>query len=205
MPITRSPSTRWTASVTIPAGLVKFTSHASGAWSRIVSASRIICGIVRSAKQIPPGPVVSCPRTSSASGTDSSITRPSSRPTRIAQNTKSAPSTASVEVGGDGERQVPAALVGEALEHGAHALEAARVDVVEHDLVERERLAAAQQSAVHERHPEPSATDDRELHRGRRAAGSTPGSYGDTPSHGVASSPSDGRCAPGWQLSHAAK
>ena len=95
MPTTRSPSTCWTASVTMPAGFVKLISQAAGARSAIVSASRTISGIVRSAKQMPPGPVVSWPSTPSESGTDSSTTRPSSRPTRIAEKTKSAPSTAS--------------------------------------------------------------------------------------------------------------
>ena len=95
MPTARSPSTCWTASVTIPAGFVKLISHAFGACCAIVSASRTITGIVRSAKQMPPGPVVSWPSTPSPSGTSSSTTRPSSWPTRIAENTKSAPSTAS--------------------------------------------------------------------------------------------------------------
>ncbi len=81
--------------MTMPAGLVKLMTHAPGARSATVVASLSISGIVRSAKQIPPGPVVSCPSTPRASGTDSSTTRPSSRPTRIAENTKSAPSTAS--------------------------------------------------------------------------------------------------------------
>ena len=63
MPTARSPSTCWTASVTMPAGLVKLISHASGARSAIVSASSTMVGIVRSAKQMPPGPVVSCPST----------------------------------------------------------------------------------------------------------------------------------------------
>ena len=95
MPTARSPSTCWTASVTIPAGLVKLISQAFGACLAIVSASRTMTGIVRSAKQMPPGPVVSCPSTPIPSGTSSSTTRPSSWPTRIAQNTKSVPSTAS--------------------------------------------------------------------------------------------------------------
>ena len=54
-----------------------------------------MAGIVRSAKQMPPGPVVSCPSTPWPSGTPSSTVRPSSPPTRIAMNTKSAPSSAS--------------------------------------------------------------------------------------------------------------
>ena len=73
MPTARSPSTCWTASVTIPAGFVKLISHAFGACCAIVSASRTITGIVRSAKQMPPGPVVSWPSTPSPSGTSSSI------------------------------------------------------------------------------------------------------------------------------------
>ena len=94
-PTTRPSRIGCTASVTMPAGLVKLISHASGARAAIVSASAVIAGIVRSAKQMPPGPVVSWPSTPSPSGTLSSTTRPSSWPTRIAQNTKSAPSTAS--------------------------------------------------------------------------------------------------------------
>ena len=95
MPIARCPSTCWAASVTIPAGFVKLISHACGARAAIVSASATIAGIVRRAKQIPPGPVVSCPSTPRPSGIDSSTTRPSRRPGRIALKTKSAPSTAS--------------------------------------------------------------------------------------------------------------
>ena len=71
----------------MPAGFVKLISQALGARAAIVSASAIIGGIVRSAKQIPPGPVVSWPSTPRPSGTLSSTTRPSSWPARIAQNT----------------------------------------------------------------------------------------------------------------------
>ena len=63
IPTARSPSTRWSASVTIPAGLVKLTSQAPGARLAVRSASPTIAGIVLSAKQMPPGPVVSCPST----------------------------------------------------------------------------------------------------------------------------------------------
>ena len=71
------------------------------------------------------------------------------------------------EVGGDAERELGAALVGEAAQHGAHALEPLGVDVVEDDLVEREPVLTGQQRAVDERDAEPPTTDDRELHRGR--------------------------------------
>ena len=68
------------------------------------------------------------------------------------------------EVGRRAERQGRPALGGEALEHAADALHARRVEVVQDDLVERERLALGQQGPVHERDPEPAAADDRELH-----------------------------------------
>ena len=77
--------------MTIPAGLVKLISQACGARRAIVSASATITGIVRRAKQIPPGPTVSWPSTPSPSGTASSIARPSSRPTRTALSTNAAP------------------------------------------------------------------------------------------------------------------
>ncbi|CAM5728211.1 hypothetical protein SANTM175S_07884 [Streptomyces antimycoticus] len=48
MPITRSPSTRCIASVTMPAGLVKSMTHASGATVAIRSAIRSATGSVRS-------------------------------------------------------------------------------------------------------------------------------------------------------------
>ena len=84
MPIARSPSTCWAASVTMPAGLVKLTSQPRGARAATCSASATIAGIVRSAKQIPPGPIVSWPSTPWPSGTASSTVRPSSWPTRTA-------------------------------------------------------------------------------------------------------------------------
>ena len=68
------------------------------------------------------------------------------------------------EVGRDAERQRVPVLGGEPVQHGAHALEAAGVDVVQDDLVERQPVAPGQQRAVHERDAEPAATDDRELH-----------------------------------------
>ena len=62
----------------MPAGFMKLISHAPGARPAIVSARAAIAGIVRRAKQMPPGPVVSCPSTPSPSGTLPSTTRPSS-------------------------------------------------------------------------------------------------------------------------------
>ena len=105
--------------MTIPAGLVKLMTQAPGARSATVSASRSIAGIVRSAKQMPPGPVVSCPSTPRASGTDSSTTRPSSRPTRMAREDEVGALDGVVEVGGDAERQLGAALAGEPAQHAA--------------------------------------------------------------------------------------
>ena len=67
-----------------------------------------------------------------------------------------------VEVGGGAERHSSPCSAA-ALEHAADALEPARVDVVQHDLVERER-AAREQRPVDQRDAEPSAPDDRELH-----------------------------------------
>ena len=150
--------------MTMPAGFVKLISHARGARSAIVSASSSIAGIVRSAKQMPPGPVVSWPSTPSPSGTDSSTTRPSRRPTRIAQNTKSAPSTASPRSVVTRNGSASAVLGGEPVQHAAHALEAAGVDVVQDDLVERQPVAPREQRAVDERDAEAAAADDRELH-----------------------------------------
>ena len=50
-------------------------------------------------------------------------------------------------------------------QHGADALQPAGVDVVQHDLVERQPLALRQQRPVDERDAEPAAADDRELHQ----------------------------------------
>ena len=117
-------------------------------------ASSRITGTVRSAKQIPPGPVVSWPTTPSSSGTCSSTTRPSSWPTRIAQKTKSAPSSASssCSVGRNGE--LLAALALEPLEHRRDLREPPLLDVVERDLLEPEPLGAREQRAVDHRHAE---------------------------------------------------
>ena len=68
------------------------------------------------------------------------------------------------EVGRRAERQRRAALGGEALEHAAHALHALGVEVVEDDLVERQRVAPGEQRAIDQRDPEPASADDRELH-----------------------------------------
>ncbi len=47
MPTTRSPSSRDIASVTMPAGLVKLMTYASGATRRTASAIRMATGTVR--------------------------------------------------------------------------------------------------------------------------------------------------------------
>ena len=165
MPTARSPSTCWTASVTIPAGFVKLISQAFGACLAIVSARRTITGIVRSAKQMPPGPVVSWPSTPSPSGTSSSTTRPSSWPTRIAQKTKSAPSTASTRsvVARNGSRV--AVLGREPVEHVRRCAPAATASMsCRTTSSQAEPLGLLQQRAVDERDAEAAAADDRQLH-----------------------------------------
>ena len=140
MPITRSPSTRWTASVTIPAGFVKFTSHAPGACAASSPPARHL----RDRAQ----------READAARAGGLLPEHAERERhRLVDHPALEPPDADraehevgaldrvVEVGRDRNGSVRAALVGEALEHGAHALEAAGVDVVQHDLVERERLA----------------------------------------------------------------
>ena len=57
-----------------------------------------------------------------------------------------------------------AVLGREPVEHGADPVEPVGVDVVQHDLLEAEPLRLLQQRAVDERHAEPAAADDRELH-----------------------------------------
>ncbi len=85
MPKARSPSTSAMASVIMPAGLVKFMNQARGARTAVRSAMVRITGMVRSAKAMPPGPVVSCPSTPCASGTVSSTMRLCMPPTRMAE------------------------------------------------------------------------------------------------------------------------
>ena len=84
-----------TASVTIPLGLVKFISHASGqSLSMALMISRIT-GMVRSALKIPPAPLVSCPSMPWSSGILSSLILAYSLPTRNWVITKSASGSAS--------------------------------------------------------------------------------------------------------------
>jgi hypothetical protein len=52
----------------------------------------------------------------------------------------------------------------EAFEHGADALQAAVVDVVQDDLLQPQPLLLVQQRAVDERNPEPASSDDRQFH-----------------------------------------
>ena len=85
-----------TASVTIPEGLVKLISQASGQYFSISRQIDRITGIVRSALAKPPGPVVSCPMMPNSSGIFSSWERASNPPTRNWVSTKSAPSRAEV-------------------------------------------------------------------------------------------------------------
>ncbi len=59
MPMARSPRMSRSASVTRPAGFVKFRNHASGARVATRAASVRMTGSVRSANAMPPGPTVS--------------------------------------------------------------------------------------------------------------------------------------------------
>ena len=129
--------------MTIPAGLVKLTSQAPGARRAVRSARSTMAGIVRSAKQMPPAPIVSWPSTPCPSGTPSSTVRPSSPPTRIATKTKPAPSSASSRSVVVRNGTPVAVLGGLALEHLGDAVEPLGVDVVEDDLVERRDAGAA--------------------------------------------------------------
>ena len=79
------------ASVTIPAGLVKFTNQASGQRRFISSIIAKMTGIVRNALNIPPAPFVSWPNTPWDKGIRSSLMRASNNPTRNCVETKSAP------------------------------------------------------------------------------------------------------------------
>ena len=166
MPTARSPSTCWTASVTIPAGFVKLISHAPGARSAIASASATITGIVRSAKQMPARPGRLLPEHAERrAGRSSSTTRPSSWPTRIAQNTKSGALDRVVEVGrARGTAAAPPCSAASPSSTAPIRSSRVGVDVVQHDLLEPEPLRLAEQRAVDQRHAEPAAADDRELH-----------------------------------------
>ena len=166
MPTTRPPSTSWIASVTRP-GRVREVDEPRlrRALGRPPRRARRITGTVRSAKQIPPGPVVSWPTTPSSSGTCSSTTRPSSWPTRIAQKTKSAPSSASSRRSVGAERQPLAALALEPFEHRRDPRRAAtrrRRRATTSSSPSRSR--AREQRAVDHRHPEAAAAEDRDLH-----------------------------------------
>ena len=70
------------ACVTRPDGLVKLKIHASGAYFLISSQYSIRTGMVRTAMENPPTPVVSCPITPRSRAIVSSTTREWSPPTR---------------------------------------------------------------------------------------------------------------------------
>ena len=93
-PMTRSGVCRSSASVTIPAGLLRFRTHASGARRSTTRAIPTTAGTVRSAQTKPPAPVVSLPTMPSDIGRASSRLRAARPPTLICGITKSAPSTA---------------------------------------------------------------------------------------------------------------
>ena len=164
MPTTRSPSTCWAASVTMPAGLVKLISQACGARSAIVSARLDHRGD-------------RAQREADAAGAGRLLPEHADRERdRLVDHAALEPADPDrgehevgaldrvVEVGRGAERQLLAALLGEPVQDGRHPLHPALVEIVQHDLVEREALALVEQRPVDERDAEPSSADDRELH-----------------------------------------
>ncbi len=94
MPITRSPSTGRSASVIMPAGLVKLTNQALGATSATTRAISSATGSVRRPYDRPARPTVSWPSTPASSARRSSRALAAAPPTRIAEKTTSAPRSA---------------------------------------------------------------------------------------------------------------
>ena len=151
--------------MTSPVGFVKSTNHAPGApRSAVSSASSSTTGTVRSAFANPPGPVVSWPMHPNRSGIVSSWSRAAWPPTRSCTITKSAPSSASVPVGGEDERPGPSDAAEHALGERADDLEALRIDVQEHELVHREPIAAGDEPLDELRGVGAAAADHRDLH-----------------------------------------
>ena len=108
--------------------------------------------MVRSAKQMPPGPVVYHPALEP--------------PDADRREDEVGPLDGVVEVGRGAERQLRPALPGQPAQHAGHPLHAVGVEVMEDDLVERQRVPLGEQRPVDQWNAEPSAADDRELHEG---------------------------------------
>ena len=99
-----------------------------------------------------------------ASGIVSSRSRASWPPTRIWISTKSAPSSASVELAGQGEAAAVALALEHPLRQAADHLAPLGVDVVQHQLVERHALALAREAGHELGRVGGPRSDHRELH-----------------------------------------
>ena len=104
-------------------------------------------GTVRSALASPPAPVVSWPMQPQASGKVSSCSRAAWPPTRSWSSTKSAPSSARSRspVDSSATRECPGAASIRCAS-AADDLEPLGVDVVQHELVDGERVAQPRES-----------------------------------------------------------
>ena len=155
---------RRAASVTSPTGFVKFTNVASGARRATTSAIEVTIGTVRRANVMPPAPVVSCPidalgegrglvedAAGHAAGADRAVddVRPVDR---------------RLEASRHRHRHGHAELLGDAVEDAADPVEPGLVDVVEGDLVVAGRDLAGREGPIDHRRPEPSGTDQGQLH-----------------------------------------
>ena len=164
MPTTRSPSTCCAASVTMPAGLVKLISHAFGRsfGDRLGELDHRRDRAEREADPAGAGRLL--PEHADRER-DRLVDHPALEPADADRGEDEVGALDRVvEVGRGPERQLLAALLGEPVQDGRHPLHPALVEIVQHDLVEREALALGQQRPVDERDAEPSSADDRELH-----------------------------------------
>ena len=153
--------------MTIPAGFVKLISQAPGASRAIRSARSTMVGIVRSAKQMPPGTGgllaehAVAERDALIDGTPLEPADADRRKDEIGALERV------VEVGGRAERHAIPELRCLTFEYVRDPVQPPGVDVVEHDIVER---LPPQQRAVDERDPKAAAPDDRQLHAARISA-----------------------------------
>ncbi len=152
------------ASVTIPAGFVKLISHACGARSAITCATRTISGIVRSAKQMPPGPGRLLTEDAEAER-DLLVDHATLELTDAHRAEDEVRAVDPVpQVGGAPEGQRPAALGRQPFQDGHDALQARGVDVVQDDLGDAEDFRLVEQRSVDEWYAEAASADDAELH-----------------------------------------
>ena len=166
MPITRSPSTDCIASVTMPAGLVKLMTHASG--REPTGALGDVEGHRHGAQPVgqPAGADGLLARARPRRGRLARRrVRPARPPTRIAEKTKSAPRKRRVEVGRwSAPRGGRCARRRPARQHRATAASRAGIHVVQHDLGDPAGGVVAQQGPVDQRHPEAAAAENRQPH-----------------------------------------